>query len=194
MSLDQLPYYTFTYSDVVSYNERDAYAITFVQNKGVLEALYTGTLYIDNESFAVLGADFEVNPAFLDKVVDELVQKKSRRLKVKFEKINYSISYSNYNGRYYLNHARSDLQIRTRMKNHLSTDRFYTFMEIATCAIDTVNVTRFGNKEVMKPDVVFSDASYTYDDSFWGDYNIIAPEARLGEALSKIMGKIEEIR
>ncbi len=29
---------------------------------------------------------------------------------------------------------------------------------------------------------------------FWNDFNIIAPEARLGEALSKIMGKIEKTR
>jgi len=185
--------YTFTYSDLVSYNEQNAYAITFVQNSGIEDALFTGTLYIDNESFAILGADFEVNPEYIDKAVNELVQKKSRKLKVKFEKINYSISYTSYNGRYYLNHARSDLHLKTRLRNRLSYDHFHTFMEIATCHIDTLNVTRFSNQEVIKPDIVFSDASYNYDDSFWGDYNIIAPEEKLGEALSKIIGKIGNI-
>jgi hypothetical protein len=189
---EQMNYYTFTYSDLVSYNEKNAYAISFVQNKGIDDALFTGTIYIDNESFAILGADFEVNPEYIDKAVDDLVQKKSRKLKVKFEKINYSISYTNYNGRYYLNHARSDLHLKTRFRNQFSYDHFHTFMEIATCHIDTLNVKRFSNQEVIKPDIVFSDGKYSYDDSFWSDYNIIAPEAKLGEELSKIIGKIGE--
>ena len=193
LDMDQIPFYTFTYSDMVSYNEQNAYAITFTQKAGVEDALYTGTVYIDNESFAVLGADFEVNPGYLDKAANELVQKKSKRLVVKFEKINYSVSYSLYNGRYYLNHVRSDLRIKTRLRNHMSFDHFTTFMEVATCHIDTLNVTRFGKQEVIKPDIVFSDAPYVYDNSFWGEYNIIAPEEKLNEALSRIIGKIEEI-
>jgi hypothetical protein len=193
LDIEQFPLYTFTYSDLVSYNDREAYAITFKQKRGVEDPLFTGTLFIDNESFAILGADFEVNPDYLDKAINDLVQKKSRKLIVKFEKINYSISYTNYNGRYYLNHARSDLYMKTRFRNRLAFTHFNTFMEIATCHIDTLNVNRFGKQEVIKPDIVFSDAPYQYDEAFWGDYNFIAPEAKLNEALSRILGKIEKI-
>ncbi|NVO21177.1 MAG: carboxypeptidase-like regulatory domain-containing protein [Bacteroidetes bacterium] len=185
--------YTYTYSDIVSYNDQDAYAITFSQNKEITDALFMGTLYIDNESFAILGADFEVNPKYIDKAAPELIQKKSRKLKVKFDKISYSVSYSNYNGKYYLNHAKSELQLRTRYRNHLSFSKFNTFMEIATCHIDTLNIRRFERQEVIKPDIVFSDAPYSYDELFWGEYNFIAPEEKLGDALSKIIGKIEKI-
>jgi hypothetical protein len=185
--------YTYTYSDMVSYNDQDVYAITFTQNKGIDEALFKGTLYIDKESYAILGADFEINPDYLDKAAENMVLKKSHKLVVKLEKISYSVSYSLYNGRYYLNHARGDLRIRTRFRNHLWSDRFNTFLEIATCHIDTLNVVRFGRQEVLKPDVVFSDTPFVYDDTFWGNYNIIAPEEKLNEALSRIISKIEKI-
>jgi hypothetical protein len=64
---------------------------------------------------------------------------------------------------------------------------------LAACYIDTTNVIKFPKDEVLKPKAVFSDVPYNSDDSFWGDYNRITPEAGLNEALSKIIGKIEEI-
>ncbi|MEI6748243.1 MAG: carboxypeptidase-like regulatory domain-containing protein [Bacteroidota bacterium] len=185
--------YTYTYSDLISYNNQNAYAITFVQNKGIEEPLFTGTLYIDKESFAILAADFEINPRYLNKAADYLIVKKSRQLIVKLEKIRYSINYMAFNGRYYISHARCDIHIKTRIRNHLSLDNFSTFLETATCHIDTANVYRFGKQEIIKPNVVFSDTPYIYDETFWGDYNIIAPEEKLSKALSRLKSKIEKI-
>lgn len=189
----ELAAYTYSYADIVSYNSQNVYAITFVQKKQVEEPLYSGTLFIDKESLAILGAEFEINPQYLDQAANYLIVKKSRKLIVKLEKIKYSISYMNYNGRYYLNHAKCDITLKTRKRNHLAFDYFSTFLETATCHIDTANVARFGKQEVIKPNVVFSDASYVYDEAFWGDYNIITPEEKLKEALSRIASKIEKI-
>jgi len=186
--------YTYTYSDLVSNSSNDAYAITFVQNPAIKEALYSGTLYIDKESYAILGVDFEINPAYLDVAAENLILKKSRNLIVKLEKISYSVRYTPFSGKYYLNHVRVDMQLKTRLKKHFSSDNFNTFLELATCNIDTANVVKFSRQEVIKPNVVFSDASFNSDNTFWGDYNVIAPEAKLSEALSKIIGKIEEIK
>jgi len=194
LDVTQAGQYNYTYSDLISYNSNDAYAITFVQKEGIPEALYSGIIYIDKESFAVLGAEFEVNPKYLDLAAESLVLKKSRRLIVKLEKISYSVSYTPFNGKYFLNHVRCDMKLKTRMRKHLSSDNFTTYLELATCHIDTANVVKFARQEVIKPGVVFSDAPFNTDNSFWGDYNVIAPEAKLSEALSKIIGKIEEIK
>ena len=185
--------YIFTYSDMVSYNSKDAYVITFIQKRDITDPLFAGTLYIDKDSYAILGADFEINPAFLDKAVEDLVLKKSRRLNVTLEKISYSVSYAPFKGKYFLSHARCDIKLRTRLRNHLSSDNFNTFLELATCNIDTVNVLKFSKDEVIKPNVVFSDEQYINDDSFWGDYNSIAPEEKVDKAISKIIGEIEKI-
>ena len=194
LDVSQAGQYNYTYSDLISYNANDAYAITFVQKEGIPDALYSGTLYIDKESFAVLGAEFEVNPKYLDLAAESLVLKKSRKLIVKLEKISYSVGYTPFNGKYYLNHVRCDMKLKTRLRKHFSSDNFTTFLELATCHIDTANVVKFPRQEVIKPGVVFSDAPFNNDNSFWGEYNVIAPEAKLSEALSKIIGKIEEIK
>jgi hypothetical protein len=185
--------YKYVYSNMVSYDDKDAYAITFVQNAGLEKALYTGTVYIEKEGYALLGADFEINPAYLDIAAAELILKKSHNLIVKLEKINYSVSYMPFNGRYYLKHVRCDIGLKTRLRHHLSFDNFDTFLELATCNIDAADVIKFPKQQILKPNVIFSDQPYSGDDDFWGDFNIITPEAKLSEALSKIIGKIEEI-
>ncbi|MEI7982474.1 MAG: carboxypeptidase-like regulatory domain-containing protein, partial [Bacteroidota bacterium] len=194
--LDQTPpvEYTYKYADLVSYNAKDAYAITFVQNADLKKALYTGTVYIEKEGFAILGADFEINPACLDMAAGEFVFKKSPKLIVKLEKINYSVSYMPFHGRYYISHARCDLELKTRLRHHASYDHFNTYLELATCNIDTTDVVKFPKQETLKPGVVFSDQPYNGNDAFWKDFNIITPEAKLNEALSEIIGKVEEIR
>ena len=191
---EQLAAYTFGYSDLVSNDYRNAYAISFVQKPGIAEPLYKGTLFVDRESYAILGADFEVNPDYLYLAANDLILHKSRKLRVKLERIGYSVSYNQYNGRYYLNHVRCDLNLKTRLHNHLSSDNFNTFLELANCRIDTLNVCRFGKEETLKTNVVFSDIPVSYDDTFWGDYNIIVPEEKLNAALMRIIPKIEEIR
>jgi len=185
--------YTYTYSDLISYQSKDAYAITFVQNDHLKKALYSGTLYVETASFAILGADFEINPKYLDIAAEELVLKKSPKVKVKLEKITYSVSYMPFNGRYYLRHARCEIKLKTRLKHHLFTDHFTTFLELATCNIDTTAVVKFPRQETLKPNVVFSDQPYNMTDDFWGDVNRIKPEVKLEEALSQIVGKIEEM-
>jgi hypothetical protein len=74
----------------------------------------------------------------------------------------------------------------------LSSDNFNTFLEFASCNIDTIDVVKFEKQEVMKPNVVFSDTPYENDDAFWKDYNIISPEAKLNESLLRLIGKIEK--
>ena len=193
LDLTQPVGYTYIYSGLVSYNARDAYAVTFVQIPGLDEALYTGTVYIDKEDFAILGADFEINPEYIDRAAEDLVLKKSLGLIVKLEKVNYSVSFMPFNGTYYLNHVRCDIRLKTRLRNHLSSDHFYTFLELASCHIDTAGVARFPKQEMLKPGVVFSDQPYRPNDAFWGGFNVITPEEGLSGALSKIIGKIEEI-
>lgn len=193
LDLSSASNYTYTYSDMISYNAKDAYEITFIQKNGITDPLYTGTLYIDKENYAILGADFEINPAYLDKAAENLVLKKSRKLNVTLEKISYSVGYTSFHGKYFLNHARCDIELKTRFKHHLSSDNFNTFLELATCQIDTTHVLKFSKEEVIKPNMVFSEANYTNDDSFWGEYNSIAPEEKVDEAVSKIMKEIEKI-
>lgn len=192
LDIEQQSDFIFTFSDIVPYNTREAYAISFKQKPTIEDPLFTGTVYVDIENFAILGADFEINPATIDKAADDLIFKKSRKLSVKFLKISYSVKYSLFNNTYYLSHARCEMNIKTRIRNHFTTDVFKTFLELATYSIDTLNVEKMLKQEILKPEIVFSDINNNYDELFWGEYNFIFPEEKITDAISRIIGKLEE--
>ncbi len=184
--------YNYSKIDIVSINSRNTYAIAFEQKDYTTEPLYKGTLYIDMESYAIVSADFEINPKYIKNTENLFIIKKSRKFLAKPEKIGYTVSYNLWNGKYYIGHIRGDLVINYRKRYHFFYNDFHAFLELASCQIDTANVVRFGKDEVMKTNTIFLDAKYVYDESFWGDYNTIAPEEKLNEALSRINSKIEE--
>lgn len=193
LELDEMDRYRYTLSDIVSYESNNAYAISFVQRAEVEEPLYTGTLFIDTDSLAILGAEFEINPAYISKAADYLITKNSRTHIVKPERFTYSISYRKMGDYYYTSHAKCDMQLKVRKKGRFFSNTYTAFLEMATCNIDTKNVTKFVKQETIHPQVVFLDAPYSYDPDFWGDFNYIVPEEKLTEALKRINAKIERL-
>lgn len=183
--------YQYVKSDIVTIDSRSAYAIDFEQKEGVTDPLYKGVIYIDTENLAIIGVDFEVNPSYIDRIINQLVVKRSRQLKVMPEKVAYSVSYRPWNGKYYLSHLRGDINIRVRKRNRLFSNAYHVYLEMATIQLDSNNVQRFARQEIIRPFIVFSDANFTYDSKFWGDYSYIVPEENLSEALSRVTLKIE---
>jgi hypothetical protein len=193
LELSEIARYRYTLSDMVSYESHNAYAINFVQKADVDDPLFTGTMYIDADSLAILGAEFEINPAYISKAADYLITKNSKKHIVKPERFTYSVTYRKVGEYYYINHAKCDMQLKVRKKGRLFSNTYSAFLEMATCNIDTKNVSRFDKQKTIRPHVVFLDLPYTYDPDFWGDFNYIVPEERLNEALKRINTKIEKI-
>ena len=185
--------YNFTKADIVSINSRNAYAIAFEQKGNIPEPLFKGTLYIDMNNFAIVSAEFEVNPELIKDASDQFIVKRSRKFSTRPERINYVVTYNQWNGKYYINHIRGDLTFKFKKRYSLFSNKFHTFLELASCQIDTVNITRFNHEEVIKPNLIFVDTKFLYDEEFWGNYNTIIPEEKLSEALSRINSKIEVV-
>jgi hypothetical protein len=186
--------YSYTKTDIVSINSRNAYAIAFEQKESISEPLYKGTLYIDMESFAVISADFEVNPKYLKAADNLFIIKKSRKYKATPEKISYSVNYNYWNGKYYINHIRSDLKINYKKRYHLLSNDFHVFLELVSCQVDTLNVQRFAREEKFRTNTIFLDSKFTFDETYWGDYNIITPEEKITQALSRNNTKTEMVK
>ena len=41
---------------------------------------------------------------------------------------------------------------------------------------------------------VFLDSEFVFDQTYWGDYNIITPEEKISQALSRINTKMEFVK
>lgn len=188
---DFIDSYNYSRTDIVSINSRNVYAIAFEQKETIFEPLYKGTLYIDMETYALVSTDFEINPKYVEDTDDMFIVKKSRRFSITPKKVSYSVSYILRNGRYYFNHMRGDLTINYKKRYHLFSNDFRVFLELTSCQLDTINVQRFHREDALKTNTVFLESKFSFDETYWGDYNIITPEEKISQALSRINAKME---
>ncbi len=185
--------YVYTKADIVALGSNTAYAIKFEQKSNVTQPLFTGTLFIDVKNLALIGAEFRINPNYVEHSANMFVTKKDRRINVQPEEIKYSVNYIQQNGKYYIHHVRGDLSFRVRERHQLFSNNFSLFLEFVGMQIDTLNVQRFTRRDILKPYIVFSEGDYTYDSEFWKELNVISPEEDINKAISKINPKIESI-
>lgn len=193
LSPDGDRFYTYAHTDIAVVDDRLANVISFEQRTHTDIPLYKGDLYIDTDNNALLRATFEINPRYIKKAAGMFVEKKSKDLRITPEKVIYTITYKPWNGIYYINHIRGDLHFKIKKRRQLfNTTSLHTWFEMVTCKTDTLHVNRFARSETLPTRSVFSETHFTYDESFWGGFNVILPEDKLSEAISKISSKIEE--
>ena len=186
--------YNYSKIDMMVTDSSLAHVIAFEQKPGIAEPLYKGELYIDAGNSALLVAHFEINPHYIDKATN-LVLKKPKGVDIKPENAGYSVYYKYWNGKYYLNYIRGDLTFKVKRKKAFfqPSRSIRTFFEMAVSKIDTVDVKKFPRKESISTRNVFSETKFQYDSRFWDDFNVILPEEKLNEAISRITSKIEEM-
>jgi len=184
--------YDYTKIDMTEMDSHMAHVISFEQKKGVTDPYLRGKLFIDSENSALLCAQLEVNPQFIDKAEEQFVVKRGKNVKVHPQQIIYTVSYKELDGKYYMNHVRGDLFFKMKGKGQLFFSPMHIFFEMVTCKVDTVNVQPFPHEERLPVRKIFSEESFAYDDSFWGDFNVILPEENINKNLSRITSKIEE--
>lgn len=186
--------YNYQNTDMTEIDNRLVNVLSFEQKESLTEPLYRGSLYIDATNQALLKAVFEIHPKYIKEAAQMLIEKRNRNLTITPYKVSYIISYKEWNGTYYVNHIRGDLIFKIKKKHFLSfPSTLHTWFEMATCKIDTMDVNRFPRNEQLRTNTIFSDINFTYDDQFWGDFNIIRPEEQLNDLLEKVSAKIEEI-
>jgi hypothetical protein len=186
-------FYDYWRNDIVLIDNRPAYEIGFRQKTEVRNPLYRGVLYIDIESLAIVGADFELHPQFIEKTTQFFIPKRNPRYRIAADKIQYSVRYQRVDKQYILSHVRGDLNFQYRKRRGLINHSFKVFFEMVTTDMDTANVKPFDKKETHLSKRVLYD-NHTYSDPlFWEGYNTITPEESIFNALTKLKNKTEEI-
>jgi hypothetical protein len=186
LSEENFDFYNYDMSDIVTFNDRNAYLIEFKQKSSVDEALFEGKIYIDVEKLAIIGADFHINPQKVSKAQSNYVVKKKRGIKVRMTDIDYNVNYRLVNDKYYMNYIKGFLKMKVKKSGKLFPIDYETSLEMAVNEIDTLNIERFKRSEAENPYTIFFNDVRDYDEAFWENYNFMKPDEPLQESIRKI--------
>ena len=184
--------YIYRITDIVSFDEDAAYAIDFEQREGIDQPLFRGTFYINTEDYAMLQADFELNPRHIDKIKNSFISSATRGFNTWPVSVKYSVRYRKINDRYYLSHVRGDLLFASKQKRKLFNTQFKVFFELAITDINLKNVSRFEKEELAPVHSIFSRTITSYDAEFWEDQDFLKPEEDLLQALENMKVRLRE--
>lgn len=184
--------YYYHLTDIVTVDGESAFVISFEQKEWVEDALLKGDLYINVDDNALVLAEFEINPLYIDRTTETYVSRLPRRFSMKPEYVRYRARYRNIDGRYFLAHVRGDLGFIAHGKNKLFNSRYTVFFELAVTNHRTGAVERFDHEELAPVYSVFSRNITGYDHEFWKDFDFLKPEDDLIEALSRLNLKLGE--
>ena len=178
--------YNFHLADISSFNNHPVYIIHFQPKAKLQYPLMQGDLYIDTRSLAIIRAEFSFPITRVGETRHRFIVQKSSKTKVRPLRIEYTVSYKNINGKYYLNHTKGNLKFKVRHKRKFFAKTFETSFEMAVTQVDTINIERFKYRERLRPNTVMSRSRLPYDASFWGTQNYIEPEESIQQALKRI--------
>ena len=185
LSLETINLYNYQLIDITTLDQRRVYVLSFSQKEKMEQPLYRGTLYIDALNFALVEANFQITPKYIKAAKYNFIVKESRRLNIMPESAKYLVSYKLYNGKYYINHVKSQLLFNVKIKKRLMSSPLYVWFEMATCIIDQQAAYPFQRNQRLNLNKIFSETTYNYDPLFWDNFNIILPEEKIVEIIEK---------
>jgi hypothetical protein len=161
--------YQYHFSPQTTFQGQAVYVITFGPRPGTDRANFAGEVYIDERSYAFLGAKWHRTPAGI---------RRERMLVFDATERAYRADYQRYAGRYYLKsiwYNTLGKPLAGEVRHHLA--------EYVTTAIDTAQAPPLGYEARSQYTDVFLNNPAPYDSTFWQHYTtVLPPQALLDQA------------
>jgi hypothetical protein len=161
--------YQYRLSPQTSFQGRAVYVVTFGPRPGTDRANFAGEVYIDEQSYAFLGARWHRTPAGI---------RRERMLVFDASERAYRVDYQPYAGRYYLKsiwYNTLGKPLAGQVRHHLA--------EFVTTAIDTAQAPPLSYQQRSQYGDVFLNNPAPYDSTFWQHYTtVLPPQALLDQA------------
>jgi hypothetical protein len=166
ISLKQMRYYQYRLGRASSYGGRAVYVVEFGPRNGSRRADYEGQMYIDQDSYAFLGAEWHFTAGGLARSRNHATARQLR------------VAYQPYAGRWHL----KTVWWQTRARLPIGPPLNY-FGEFLTTAIDTAGAVRPGYVDRAQERDVFLRTTVAYDSAFWAGQTTLLPPVALRQAL-----------
>ncbi|MDD2358796.1 MAG: carboxypeptidase-like regulatory domain-containing protein [Thiovulaceae bacterium] len=182
-----LLYYRYSMGESVMIDDRSHYVVNFEPNVSIDVALYYGKLYIDKETFNISRAEFNLSMDDKNKATQAILRKKPFGLRFTPEEISFLVNYKIIDGRSRLNYLRSEVKFKCDWSKKLFRTNYTIVAETVITGVKEDNALKIPYRMSFRENQSLSDRVNSFiDPNFWEDYNIIAPEESLANAVNKL--------
>ncbi len=189
---DVFELYNFRFEDITQINDRQVLIISFKQKSNIEDPdpLYSGKLFIDAKSLAIVSAKFQLNVENKNKAGLIFTRKKPNGVVIYPTEVTYKVDYRLQNGKWIFSYSRGDLSFKLNWDKRIFNTIYNTTFELVNTNWESKEGKSQFNNQKLSPYVIMSDKiSDVTDVDFWGNYNIIEPEKSIESAIKKIKAK-----
>ncbi|WP_296316884.1 carboxypeptidase-like regulatory domain-containing protein [Winogradskyella sp. UBA3174] len=186
--------YSFSFDPPSTINNRNVYVVNFKPKNKSLNLNYTGKLYIDVRSLALVSAKYSLDVSNKRKSKNLLVRKKPRDVIVYPLEANYRVDYKAKGDKWYYSYSNLDLKFKVNKKREIFNKVYTLSSEMAVTDWETTATNKkIKNKDRLRSTVIITDAISGFTDpDFWGEYNLIEPDKSIESAIEKIRANIKK--
>ena len=184
--------YNFRFEDITQINDKQVLIISFKQKSSLKDPdpLYSGKLFIDAKSLAIISATFQLNVENRIKAGLIFTRKKPKGLDIYPTEVNYQIDYRQQNNKWIFSYSRGDITFKLNWDKWIFNTSYTTTFELVNTNWENQDSQAQINTQKLSPYVIMSDRiPNSADVNFWGEYNIIEPEKSIESAIIKIQRK-----
>ena len=184
--------YNFRFEDITQINDKKVFIISFKQKPALEDPdpLYSGKLFIDTKSLAIISATFQLNVENRIKAGLIFTRKKPKDLVLYPTEVSYQVDYRQQNNKWVFSYSRGDITFKLNWDKWIFNTSYNTTFELVNTNWENQYNQMQMNTQKLSPNVIMSDRiPNAVDVDFWGQYNIIEPEKSIETAIKKIQRK-----
>ena len=184
--------YNFRFEDITQINDKQVFIISFKQKPTLEdpEPLYSGKLFINTKSLAIISATFQLNVENRIKAGLIFTRKKPKDLVLYPTEVSYQVDYRQQNNKWVFSYSRGDITFKLNWDKWIFNTSYNTTFELVNTNWENQYNQMQMNTQKLSPNVIMSDKiPNAVDVDFWGQYNIIEPEKSIETAIKKIQRK-----
>lgn len=174
--------YQYSFNGMDYDHGRNVFIIGFEPRNDTGDLLYEGEIRVDEETLAIVGANFEMTRRTIRKSRDYLIRRDSRRFRTRPIFAKYRIDYRPWGDKWVLNSVRGEVSMKIADRKKNVRTEFNTVSEMLITDLREGNRKEFRWSESFKANYILSEEIESFDPEFWSRYNIISPD----ESIEKI--------
>lgn len=171
-------------------DDRQQYVVTLRPRRVVPYALYSGRLYIDQETLAFTRAELSLDMSDRNKATQMMLVRKPVGVRFRPKELTLLIDYHLENGVSRISYIRSQFRFNCDWRRRLFATSFTASCEMVVTDQDAVASQPIrGRDSFDQHDAFFDKVDSFLDPVFWQDYNIIEPTESLDRAINRLVKK-----